>query len=135
MTKGALVRTLAEQHELKGKVASGIIDSLAAGNHRGQEDWHLHHPRPLQNQDSRQARHQGRNQADVWKGGQGQGSSSQDCCEGFPSCCTQGSDLSILQITQGGLHSMPETDTRGNPMSRFGCWLIGQCTLAETLLP
>merc|ERR1711907_300323 len=30
MTKGALVRTLAEQHELKGKVASGIIDSLAA---------------------------------------------------------------------------------------------------------
>ena len=27
---GALVRTLAEQHELKGKVASGIIDSLAA---------------------------------------------------------------------------------------------------------
>merc|ERR1711907_128220 len=30
MTKGALVRTLAEQHELKGKVASGIMDSLAA---------------------------------------------------------------------------------------------------------
>merc|ERR1712185_840161 len=30
MTKGALVRTLAGQHELKGKVASGIIDSPAA---------------------------------------------------------------------------------------------------------
>merc|ERR1719161_948417 len=29
MTKGALVRTLAEQHELKGKVASGLLESLA----------------------------------------------------------------------------------------------------------
>merc|ERR1712078_7586 len=74
--------------------------SGSSGNHRGQEDWHLHHPRPLQDQDSRQACHQGRNQAHVWKGGQGQGPSSQGCCEGFPSCCTQGSDLSILQVTQ-----------------------------------
>ena len=29
MTKGALVRTLAEQHELKTKVCAGLIESLA----------------------------------------------------------------------------------------------------------
>merc|ERR1719198_1672404 len=29
MTKGALVKTLAEQHELKTKVCSGLIESLA----------------------------------------------------------------------------------------------------------
>jgi len=29
MTKGALVKTLAEQHELKTKVASGLLTSLA----------------------------------------------------------------------------------------------------------
>ena len=30
MTKGALVKALAEQHELKTKVASGLVASLAA---------------------------------------------------------------------------------------------------------
>merc|ERR1712166_1215759 len=30
MSKGALVRTLAEQHELKAKVCSGLLASLAA---------------------------------------------------------------------------------------------------------
>merc|ERR1712093_360082 len=30
MTKGALVRTLAEQHEIKTKVCSGLLESLAA---------------------------------------------------------------------------------------------------------
>merc|ERR1712000_796147 len=29
MTKGALVRTLAEQHEMKSKVCSGLLESLA----------------------------------------------------------------------------------------------------------
>merc|ERR1712188_172155 len=29
MTKGALVRTLAEQHEMKTKVCSGLLESLA----------------------------------------------------------------------------------------------------------
>merc|ERR1712000_109658 len=29
MTKGALVRTLAEQHEMKAKVCSGLLESLA----------------------------------------------------------------------------------------------------------
>merc|ERR1711988_967588 len=29
MTKGALVKTLAEQHELKTKVCSGLLESLA----------------------------------------------------------------------------------------------------------
>merc|ERR1712100_917244 len=29
MTKGALVRTLAEQHEMKTKVAAGLLESLA----------------------------------------------------------------------------------------------------------
>merc|ERR1712072_420544 len=29
MTKGALVRTLAEQHEMKNKVCSGLLESLA----------------------------------------------------------------------------------------------------------
>merc|ERR1712138_169310 len=29
MTKGAIIRTLAEQHELKTKVCSGILESLA----------------------------------------------------------------------------------------------------------
>ena len=29
MTKGALVKTLAEQHELKAKVCSGLLESLA----------------------------------------------------------------------------------------------------------
>ena len=29
MTKGALVKTLAEQHELKAKVCSGLLQSLA----------------------------------------------------------------------------------------------------------
>merc|ERR1711964_143444 len=30
MTKGALVRTLAEQHEMKTKVCSGLLESLVA---------------------------------------------------------------------------------------------------------
>merc|ERR1712059_171665 len=29
MTKGALVKTLAEQHEMKAKVGSGLLESLA----------------------------------------------------------------------------------------------------------
>merc|ERR1712072_70925 len=74
MTKGALIKTIAEQHEIK---KSGIRAPCKLGHachDRGQEDWHLHHPRLVQDQDSREA--------------------SQDCYQGLPSCCTQGPDLS-----------------------------------------
>merc|ERR1711933_259645 len=44
-------------------------------------------------QDPHKASNQGWNEDHVWQGGQGQGKTSQDGCEGFPRGCIEGSDL------------------------------------------
>merc|ERR1719272_2177573 len=92
MTKGALIKTLAEQHEMKTKVCAGLLESLATLHDGGEEDRHFHNPRPLQDQDSRQTCHQGRSEDGIRSGGQVQGEASKDHREGLPSRCAQGSD-------------------------------------------
>merc|ERR550537_548696 len=96
------------------------------------EDWHLHHPRPLQDQDPCQASHKGWNQAHVRQGGQGQGPSSQNCCKGFPSCCSQGSALSHCAVRQPFLSASQRSQTCGNPTARFGSRPERHCTSVST---
>merc|ERR1740139_606595 len=95
MTKGALIKTLAEQHEMKTKSVLCASRELGDTCHdRGEEDRHFHNPRTLQDQDSRETCHQGRSKDGIWSGGQMQGKASTDHREGLPSRCAQGPDLS-----------------------------------------
>merc|ERR1712146_801934 len=74
-------------------------------HNRGEEERHLHDPRPLQDQDPCEASHQGRNEDGLWPGDQG---------EGIPSCCTQVTDLSGGSVASF-LWAAQRLGCRGNP--------------------
>merc|ERR1712080_662152 len=65
-------------------------------------------PRPLQDQDSREACHKGRSEDGLRSGDQSEGEGSEDRREGLPSCRAQGADLrgSLVQLHAV---SVPET--------------------------
>merc|ERR1712216_594977 len=105
------------QHEMKTKVCSGLLESLATLATAGEEGRYLHDPWPLQDQDSSEASHQGRSEDGLWPGDEGEGQASQDYCQSVPSRCTQGADL------RGELacHEHPRDLTSvGIPQSKFG---------------
>merc|ERR1719352_1640992 len=111
---------------MKTKVCSGLLESLVSlATTEVEEDRHLHNPRPLQDQDSHEACHQGRSEDGLRSGDQGESEASTDCCEGLPSRCSQGSDLSRGSAS---LHivSIPETSCRGNPMELVWVSLLMQ---------
>merc|ERR1711988_24139 len=79
MTKGALVKTLAEQHEMKTKVCSGLLESLATLATTEVKKTGIFTIPGL-------CRIKTRLKPET--------KASQDCCQGFPGGCAQGSDLS-----------------------------------------
>merc|ERR1712013_527748 len=66
------------------------------GEHRhqgGEEDWRVHSSRFVPNQDSNKASHQSWSEGHFWQGGEGQGQTSEDCCEGVSRGCVEEPDL------------------------------------------
>lgn len=59
----------------------------------GQKEREICRAGPLHDQDSSQEGHQGRQEDDVWKGGEGQGEACEDRREGIPCCSSEASYL------------------------------------------
>merc|ERR1712086_676713 len=87
---------------------------------RGEEDRYLYHPRPLQDQDPREASHQGRSASVFWTGDEGEGQASQDCYQGLPSCSTEGTGLSSCTVFSWLFGCPRDLPTVGIPWSKFG---------------
>merc|ERR1711924_450002 len=90
---GALVKTLAEQNELKTKACSGLLESLATLATTEVKKNGIFTIPGLCRIKTCEASHQGRNSHGLRSGGQVQGKASTDHCEGIPSRRTQGADL------------------------------------------
>merc|ERR1712054_541023 len=111
MSKGAMTKALATQHELKQKACSEVINSLVAiataeviipegrapilalDEVTGQEERSLHHSWPLPLEDQDEASYQGWCQDHVRQRDQGEGKASEDSCEGVPSSRIEEADL------------------------------------------
>merc|ERR1711988_673491 len=74
------------------------------GNHRGEEERHLHTSWSLPYQDSREASNQGRRSQRFRQGGKGEGKASKDSRESIPCEGLEGPDLEKYS-TSGVLHS------------------------------
>ena len=64
----------------------------------GEDSGRLHHPRPLQDQDSGQAGNKGRDTGDVRQDDSRQGKARQDCCQSIPGCCFEEEHLSVVSV-------------------------------------
>merc|ERR1711988_1861569 len=84
MTKGALVRTLAEQHEMKTKVCAGLLESLATLATTEVKKTGIFTIPGLCRIKTRETCHQGRSEDGLRSGDEGEGEASQDCRQGFP---------------------------------------------------
>merc|ERR1712107_951404 len=99
ITKGALAEALAEGTELKKSECLKVFDELGGGcDEGGEEDGQGDDPRRCDDQDSREARHQGRKAGDVRQGGDGCREASEDRGEGLPGCCHQEGHLKCLNV-------------------------------------
>merc|ERR1740130_1557083 len=122
MSKGAIVKEVGREARDEAKGMLGAPRKFGSSCHsRGQEDRHLHHPWPLQDQDPCEASHQGRNQEYLWQGCEGEGEASQDRREGLRSRCAQVTDLRSSCLSPF-LLAPQRLAFRGNPMEQV--WAV-----------
>merc|ERR1711865_577597 len=89
--------------------------------HQGSEGkWRVHPSRCVPHQDPYEASYQGWRQDDVWQGDQGEGETSQDYREGFPSRCIEEADLSGV-VALGTFQRLVAV---GIPRSRLERWVV-----------
>merc|ERR1712014_520531 len=89
MTKSAIAKAIAEEHEIKAGVAAKIIspsrDWYQGGDHHGQ----IHVPWPRHGEDPRQAGNQGLQEGDLRENVRCKGPPGQDSREGLPRLCVE----------------------------------------------
>merc|ERR1712080_803756 len=78
------------------------------------EDWYLHNPKPLQDQDPQEASHQGGEEDGLWSGDQGESKASEDDREGLPSRRAQVADLRVSSVWLNAV-GVQRLVSRGNP--------------------